>query len=824
MSETQTKKVPAAGGTAGTNTKPEPENNVPSILEIANQYRGRGWQVIPIQSPTSGDKNTGKKPLLRDWPNARFSPEEIARTWDRRNPPNIGLLTGEASGLVVLDFDELEPFERLHDEFPEVEKTMAVRRDNETRRLHVYFSLTPGQPAPRSEDNQSAGWELKSSGRCIVVPPSVHYTGGVYDIAEGKDLLPWRPEYTEFLRSLNPKAEAAPGRPRLGHKNGELELPPAVANAILQGAPEGGRNSAAFDVACQLRDAGLTKTEAEHYARQFAGNCVPPLPEGEAVTAVESAYKTAAREAARNPHKPPPFGVFTSTTPPPEPPEPWQEPAELGALAGPPWPWDALPAPLRDMGQAIETTVNVSAELSGAAVLGAASIAARNRAAVELKPGHCPRPNLYLMIAAPPVSGKSPVLRMAAEPLIAFENEQRPAWKEAVAKYRAREKVLRAQIKGLERQAEKPAAPLDVEKRIAELERQIGPEPAETVTVCNDATSEALARRMAANNECIGILSGEARKLLAIARGRYTQGDSDIDLWLAGHAGDSCRVDRAGRPSYTLNRPTIAAVVATQVDSLQALGESPAMRESGFLSRFLYVIPQGAPGKYSTASVSEDTRQRYANCLRQLLTLPLTNDNDGNTEPQYLKMEGTAFDAWRQFHDRTREETAAAVETTPGSLAMWYGKLPETAGRIALLLSLCETADAGKPPGTVTTAHVESAICLAGCFESHAARAFAVIGEDAETVAARNAWKWCDKNRTKLAEQRQRDGLEAVEAVKPRDIARAGVSGCSDSKTAERALDRLQEFGWTQRTEWKNPQAKAPNQVFYFLHPNPQKR
>lgn len=77
-------------------------------------------------------------------------------------------------------------------------------------------------------------------------------------------------------------------------------LPPSVDRMIAAGAQAGERNSQAFKVACQLRDAGLSLSDGESRILEFAARCVPPLAPLEAIAALRSAYAAPRREPARS--------------------------------------------------------------------------------------------------------------------------------------------------------------------------------------------------------------------------------------------------------------------------------------------------------------------------------------------------------------------------------------------------------------------------------------------------------------------------------------------------------------------------------------------
>ena len=73
-----------------------------------------------------------------------------------------------------------------------------------------------------------------------------------------------------------------------------LAVPSESANVPsvqpLAVAEKGGRNNAAFNLACECRDRGQTPAEARAAVRDFAAKCNPPLPEAEADACVKSAF------------------------------------------------------------------------------------------------------------------------------------------------------------------------------------------------------------------------------------------------------------------------------------------------------------------------------------------------------------------------------------------------------------------------------------------------------------------------------------------------------------------------------------------------------
>jgi hypothetical protein len=323
---------------------------------------------------------------------------------------------------------------------------------------------------------------------------------------------------------------------------------------------------------------------------------------------------------------PPEITTQTADTIPLDPPEPWGELASQDGIGTelPQWPWDAMPLVLRNVGQSIGTAYDADGSMVAAAILGVASIAIGNKLSVQIKPGHYQLPNLFFMNSAPVGTGKTPILKLLQQPLLKVQEQRGIQHESTIVQQRAQRRCVEAQLRGLEQKikssVDKPADCEKIPAEILALQAKLTDEPAAPVVFCGDATSEALGVRLNANGEAIGVLSSEGRKILAIANGRYCDG-GDIDLWLAGHAGDFIRIDRMGRPPIVLAHPCIAAYVATQPDAVQKLGENPALRVSGFLARWLYVVSEKERGEYPTAIVCPDALRQYNDLITKLLTL-----------------------------------------------------------------------------------------------------------------------------------------------------------------------------------------------------------
>lgn len=151
------------------------------MLAAALRYAALGWCVIPLHDVAAGRcscrdgtgcKTPGKHPRINRWQrDASADPNLIAGWWKQWPQANVGILTGERSGLLVLDVDPrhdgedtLATFEATHGKLP---ATVTVLTGGGGQ--HLYFAHPGGKIRSLTLGN---GLELKADGTFVVAPPS----------------------------------------------------------------------------------------------------------------------------------------------------------------------------------------------------------------------------------------------------------------------------------------------------------------------------------------------------------------------------------------------------------------------------------------------------------------------------------------------------------------------------------------------------------------------------------------------------------------------------------------------------------------------------
>lgn len=153
-----------------------------SPLDAALDYARRGWPVFPCRP---GDKRPATRNGFKD---AVTDAKRIRDWWRRRADYNVGITTGEVSGLVVLDVDPRsggdETLAKLEAEHGRLPATVTAQTGGGGR--HLLFEHPGGKVKCRAHA-LGRGLDVKADGGYIVAPPSLHASGRRYAWAEGLD-------------------------------------------------------------------------------------------------------------------------------------------------------------------------------------------------------------------------------------------------------------------------------------------------------------------------------------------------------------------------------------------------------------------------------------------------------------------------------------------------------------------------------------------------------------------------------------------------------------------------------------------------------------
>jgi hypothetical protein len=215
------------------------------IILAAAEYAERGWHVFPVHGLRDDGQcdcgrvncpNAAKHPCIKSWPEEATTDVERVITWwgDEFPTANVGIVTGNASHLAVLDVDDSDVLGGWSS------KTLTAKTP---RGFHFYFQPN-GMPARSNAGKLGPKLDVRGEGGYVVAPPSVHASHNHYF---------W----------VNPGAS--------------LEIVPhwlLASNPI----PNGQRNETLFKIAAAMHGRGESDNAIlEELLRVNEERCAPPL-------------------------------------------------------------------------------------------------------------------------------------------------------------------------------------------------------------------------------------------------------------------------------------------------------------------------------------------------------------------------------------------------------------------------------------------------------------------------------------------------------------------------------------------------------------------
>ena len=252
-----------------------------TTLTAALEYAKQGLLVVPLHNIRQGMcscrkkkacSSPGKHPRtehgLMDGSKEARQIEQWFQQWPEAN---VGILTGQESGLFVLDVDgedgkaSLQVLTAAHGSLPKTLCAMTGRAGSDGKRkgCHFYFRAPVGVVIRNSAGNLGKGLDVRGEGGYVVAPPSLHMSGMLY----------------EWLAPEQPIAEAPPWMlERLAQTKSVTETPGTNGEPIA----EGGRNAALASLAGTMRRRGISPEAIEAaLLLENAARCNPPLPSEE---------------------------------------------------------------------------------------------------------------------------------------------------------------------------------------------------------------------------------------------------------------------------------------------------------------------------------------------------------------------------------------------------------------------------------------------------------------------------------------------------------------------------------------------------------------
>jgi replicative DNA helicase len=786
---------------------PSTVNNLPA----ADAYAKKGYAVFPLYSMRNGrcsceddecnvpeNKSRGKHPRTQHgFKDATTDPATITKRWTDSPDSNVGIRTGEVSGLVIVDVDPGKGGDveivNLQAKYGELPPTFTVITGSGGK--HLYYAHPGGGRVLKNQTDLLGflGVDIRADGGYVVAPPSNHFSGQHYEVEQDVPLHPC-PEWLVEKLTKKPAETSAPSFTPVAYGDVEVEIRevedwirrPKVPRSIQGQNGSGALMWAVGKICATGRKYGFGEAQIWSLVCQYnAEKSEPPWSDHELERAMSNAQKErrseplTLRRSRRNAFGTPSVdhasyangrnghtsgssvsgdrgesqksntddqrergdGVGSEDSAPAEasPHQPkWEQPAPLGTADLPKFPVDVLPRTLRDYVLESAEEIQVAVDMVAVPLLSVIATCVQGRYVVCVAGNYVEPLSLFTLCFAESGERKSAALASATEPLREWEAAERIRLRDSIERDRAKRAIKEKRKQRLTEDAAKEkdlAKAVGMTNEAIKLATELANEssPNYPCAFHGDVTPERLARDMAEQGERGAVFSAEAG-VFGNMSGRYS-GMPNLDLYLQGHASDFVRVHRQAAEPIVMQRPTLTMALLVQPEVVRGLSDGPGFRGRGLLARFLYSRPESLVGRRSARGrpVTKETKATYRDLILRLLQGWTTPAQ----EPTLIRLSVEASAVHAEFAKRFELRLGPAGDLH--HIADWGSKATGAAARLAGLLHVAKCAEANRSPdGEIPKTTMSAAIKLTEKYlVDHALAAFGAMGTDPRLLAAR---------------------------------------------------------------------------------------
>ncbi|EDP76265.1 DUF3987 domain-containing protein [Hydrogenivirga sp. 128-5-R1-1] len=656
-------------------------NSLTPLEKLIKAYYELGFCVLPAIKGK-------KRPSLnwREFISERPSLEDTLRLFEGKIDPNLCIVCGEVSGVVVLDIDGPEKFKAwLREKDKGLKSPLSIPSAIKTGKgFHIWFKHPSEDIGVRRFPEH--GFELRGTGGIVIVPPSLHPSGGIYwplhlEERSLEALLSWLkkltlPELPDWLLEVAKEDEKRAIRyesdtPTLEgvelSQETAQKLKTLLKEDLLPFWTEGHRHELACGISGWLARLGVPQEITEAVIEEIVHESGDPelqdrlravrdmygnLESEGKVKGISTVWAILGEQVTKKLMR----EVYTllELEEEPVPEERFEEELTSAVLQERPFPFGGLPYYVREIIRAYSTAYNVDPTYTAMAVLTLFSSVVGNSVWIASKRDFYTSPFLWSVVVQDTGGGKTPLLRGLMKPLYEI---QKVLW-------------------------EKYQEELKEWKRLDDSDKKKKDPPKLGHLFAEDFTIEALAEVLSQDQRGVLIKRDEVAGLF-LSLGQYKKKGGDdrqrlLELW---NVGGSWKIDRKGKTLYI--HPIGASIIGgIQPQILRRLFEKEDF-DSGLMPRFLWLILPRRERVWVEAEVDEHIINLWRNLLRWGRSIHF----DGGSEPIILNSE--AKELFREFYNRRGKMEMVL----PYPLSAFVPKLIEYTLRFALLHHLLLEAE-----------------------------------------------------------------------------------------------------------------------------------
>jgi hypothetical protein len=364
-----------------------------------------------------------------------------------------------------------------------------------------------------------------------------------------------------------------------------------------------------------------------------------------------------------------------------------------------PFPFDALPVPLKDFIFRAAEAHNLGPEIPGAIILSLVSGAIGNTLAISPRPGWVTPLPLWLMIIGISGGGKSPIINTARHP---FDVMQSKAYRKFQTDCREYDKALRA--------GEKP-----------------GERPVLSHITASDTTVEGLSTVFRHTPRGITLINDELAGLIE-GMNQYKARGNDRQFYLSLFDGIPWKIDRKKADPEFIPNPLAAILGGIQPRVLTRVFGDGSF-DDGLLPRFLMVHCDDGPVKFSRKALSGEIIKPWEVMIDRCFRVPLTFGEDGFIDRRILTFDDPALTLWANFHDDLGIIQPFLPEKARVFIPKFITYSLKLTGLLHAIQELSEDGG-GHIRGTIREDTAAAGISLTRFFAGQAVKALSLYGKD----------------------------------------------------------------------------------------------
>lgn len=701
----------------------------------------------------------------------------------------IGTPTGKKTSVWVLDVDDPAAFASVALTLP---RTLKVATG---KGYHLYWQVDPARVVRNAQRHPSAGWpfdrlpgaEVRGEGGYVILPPSRHPTGSLYEWADASQAIPAPKWLTDIVTKRDRSPRTDDGQRTLTfNSNAGVDTPLGLKALAAEceiirtagnGEQEAALNTAALKIGSFVGSGALDRVTAKQELLA-AATAMPSFNPTDPWTQpkLEAKLDRALSDGEKRPRSLAPSSQQIGL------PEPSPLSGDLHAVL--PCSPDMLPTALRLWLTDVAERMSVPLDMVAVpAVVAAGGLIGRR---IGIRPQQHTdwqeSANLWGCTVAPPGAKKSPAASEALGPLKALEESAAAANAKAMVEYEVVKRLHKLESDEADSIARK--AIRNGGDGFAALRAASIPDaPHERRYLTSDATVEKLGEICLANpqgitvhrDELLSLFGDLEREERASARGFFLSG------W---NGNESYTFDRIARGTIRIPAVNISLFGTTQPDRLiRYMADSLQRLNDGMVQRLQLLVWPDVTQKYvecDRAALSEPRHaaRRFYNDIAALdpqrLGASFEPDSGFGHFP-FLRFAPNAqlrFSQWLEgLEYKIRDD-----ELDP-SLRAHFAKYRGLVPRLALQCHI-----AGNSNGPVSIDALQMAMLWGDYLESHARRAYGSLSLD-KACAARSIWRRVKR-------------LELPTPFTARDIQRKNWSGLNRKDRVEAGLEALCDANW----------------------------